>query len=544
MSPPLLTIIIPTYNRADYLERLLAVLKQELINLEPLVRVLVSDNASTDRTPKVTETVAKNWEALIVQRHSINLGPEGNFCSCLPRVETQYCWILGDDDVPVSGTLRSVLCALSNCRPDLLYLQSAWFSDAFDANIVNADTRIANKPIDVFDFTRRTNYWLTFISSVVFDVAHYKRLAPNGPTEEFMGTSLVQLHWVFLLLRHGSKFLISNGPVIKATGSNSGGYSLAHVFGVNLPRLIDLSLGSSSKLGGIIKQSNALSNLPRLLYTVRFAHLGDFKLESLPPEFLDRGKGQGLTKLLYRILLVGSPVASNLARRLLQAQGKALEWRLAVRVRLRHLGQCSGWIADGLCRRVRVAFAWTRGVFWGLRCGSAERHPVFIGPHGQFLGLRGVRLHGRLTLGIRCRIELYHRYGDQQLHPLLWIGANVSMENDCHIGVIDRVELHDGVMLASRVYISDHAHGNTDESILDVRPVLRPLYSKGPVIIERNAWIGEGAAIMPGVRIGEGAIVGANAVVTRDVPPRTVVGGVPARIIKAVLGAAPAPGRS
>ncbi len=544
MSLPLLTIIIPTYNRADYLERLLAVLREELVDLDSLVRVLVSDNASTDRTPNVIEAVARSWEALIVQSHSINLGPDGNFCSCLLRVETQYCWILGDDDVPVSGTLRSVLHALSKCRPDLLYLQSAWFSDAFGADIVNADPGIANKPIDVFDFTRRTNYWLTFISSVVFDFAHYKRLAPNGPTEEFMGTSLVQLHWVLLLLRHGSKFLISNGPVIKATGSNSGGYSLVHVFGVNLPRLVDLSLGANSKLGGIIKQSNALSNLPRLLYTVRFAHLGDFKLESLPPDFLDKGKGQGLTKLLYRTLLVGSPMASNLARRLLQSQGKALEWCLAVRARLRHLGRCGAWIADGLYRRVRIAFAWTRGVFWGMRCDSAERHPVFIGPHGQFLGLRGVRLHGRLTLGIRCRIELYHRYADQQFHPTLWIGANVSMENDCHIGVVNRVELHDGVMLASRVYISDHAHGDTDKSILEMRPVLRPLYSKGPVIVGRNAWIGEGAAIMPGVRIGEGAIVGANAVVTRDVPPGAVVGGVPARIIKIVSGATPASVRS
>lgn len=540
----LLTIAIPTYNRCEYLRQLVPALWSQVNAYRDLVDIIVSDNASTDDTAAVMATLREKGCDFRYIRRPANIGMDGNFTETLATVETRYCWLLGDDDVPVSGTLPSVLEALSQVQPDLLYLQSAWFPNAFDAHIPDADTSIPSEPIDVFEFTRRTNYWLTFISSVIFDLARYRCLAPEGPGAEFRGTMLAHLHWVFLLLRYGSRFLVSNGPVIKATGNNSGGYSLAHVFGVNLPRLVDLSLGSSSTLGGIIKQSNALSNLPRLLYTVRFAHLGDFKLESLPPEFLGKGKGQGLTKLLYRTLLVGSPGASNLASRLLQAQGKALEWRLAVRARLRHLGQCGGWIADGLCRRVRIAFAWTRGVFWGLRCDSAERHPVFIGPHGQFLGLRGVRLHGRLTLGIRCRIELYHRYADQQLHPLLWIGANVSMENDCHIGVIDRVELHDGVMLASRVYISDHAHGNTDKSILDMRPVLRPLYSKGPVIIERNAWIGEGAAIMPGVRIGEGAIVGANAVVTRDVPPRTVVGGVPARIIKAVLGAAPAPGRS
>jgi acetyltransferase-like isoleucine patch superfamily enzyme len=58
------------------------------------------------------------------------------------------------------------------------------------------------------------------------------------------------------------------------------------------------------------------------------------------------------------------------------------------------------------------------------------------------------------------------------------------------------------------------------------------VFSKGPVIIEDGVWIGEGACVLPGVRVGRFAIVGANAVVTRDVPPYTVVGGVPARPIR------------
>ena len=52
---------------------------------------------------------------------------------------------------------------------------------------------------------------------------------------------------------------------------------------------------------------------------------------------------------------------------------------------------------------------------------------------------------------------------------------------------------------------------------------------KGKITIEKDAWIGTGVVILPDVTIGEGAVVGANAVVTKDVPPYTVVGGIPAK---------------
>ena len=88
-------------------------------------------------------------------------------------------------------------------------------------------------------------------------------------------------------------------------------------------------------------------------------------------------------------------------------------------------------------------------------------------------------------------------------------------------------------MLTGRyVYISDNSHGKNIESELNTPPSLRPLYAKGPVVIGNNVWIGESARILSGVTIGDGAIIGANAVVTHDVPSGAVVGGVPAKVIK------------
>ena len=80
--------------------------------------------------------------------------------------------------------------------------------------------------------------------------------------------------------------------------------------------------------------------------------------------------------------------------------------------------------------------------------------------------------------------------------------------------------------------ICDNNHGTTDFDTLHEAPIKRKLYTKGPVIIGNNVWIGDKATILGGVTIGDGAVIAANSVVTKDVPAYSVVGGNPARVIK------------
>lgn len=82
--------------------------------------------------------------------------------------------------------------------------------------------------------------------------------------------------------------------------------------------------------------------------------------------------------------------------------------------------------------------------------------------------------------------------------------------------------------------ITDNSHGETDYDSLKMPPIKRPITSKGPVIIGNNVWIGDKATILPGVTIGDGSVIAANAVVTKDVPPYSVVGGNPAIVLKLV----------
>lgn len=91
------------------------------------------------------------------------------------------------------------------------------------------------------------------------------------------------------------------------------------------------------------------------------------------------------------------------------------------------------------------------------------------------------------------------------------------------------VKIGKDVMIAPEVFIysRNHAHDRIDI------PIAQQGYEEErPVTIEDDVWIGARATVLPGVTIGKGAIVGAAAVVTRDVPPYTIVGGNPARVLK------------
>lgn len=132
------------------------------------------------------------------------------------------------------------------------------------------------------------------------------------------------------------------------------------------------------------------------------------------------------------------------------------------------------------------------------------------------------------------RIEAFTRHNGVQFNPKIEIGNNVSINFDCHIGCINRIVIGNGVLIASKVFITDHSHGDTTKDDILISPSERKVHSKGEVIIEDNVWIGEGVAILPNVRIGENSIIGANTVVTKSFPRNSVIGGIPGKLIKII----------
>ena len=117
----------------------------------------------------------------------------------------------------------------------------------------------------------------------------------------------------------------------------------------------------------------------------------------------------------------------------------------------------------------------------------------------------------------------------QNFEPKIVIGNRVTATASLTLGAHEAIIIEDDVMFAGNVHLTDGFHGfeNVDEPYK-----YQPITRIAPIVIKRGCWIGQNAVILPGVTIGEMCIIGANSVVNRDIPARSIAVGVPARVIR------------
>jgi acetyltransferase-like isoleucine patch superfamily enzyme len=123
--------------------------------------------------------------------------------------------------------------------------------------------------------------------------------------------------------------------------------------------------------------------------------------------------------------------------------------------------------------------------------------------------------------------------------------SRIKIGRDSLIGEYSVIRGQGGVEIGDRVYTSPFTQLIAVNHVFDDprRPFVEQGITAEGIVIEDDVWLGAGAVITDGVRVGKGAVVAAGAVVTKDVPPHTVVGGVPAKIIKAIDGSKSDPER-
>lgn len=142
------------------------------------------------------------------------------------------------------------------------------------------------------------------------------------------------------------------------------------------------------------------------------------------------------------------------------------------------------------------------------------------------LGGESIGIGARVWVDGGSRIEAHN---SQRGTERILIGDDTYIGPHCHITAAKSVKIGRGVLIASRVYITDHDHdfSNPLEQMRSHRRLL-----VAPVIIHDNAWLGEGVMILKGVEIGANSVIGAGSVVTKPVPANSVAVGNPARVIR------------
>jgi acetyltransferase-like isoleucine patch superfamily enzyme len=109
------------------------------------------------------------------------------------------------------------------------------------------------------------------------------------------------------------------------------------------------------------------------------------------------------------------------------------------------------------------------------------------------------------------------------------IGAGSHIQTRCQLsGYVEEIRIGRGVEIAPYCAFYPYDHGMDPASPIRVQP----LTSKGPIVIGDNAWLGTGVIVLSGVHIGQGAVIAAGSVVTRDIPENAIATGAPARVVK------------
>lgn len=180
-----------------------------------------------------------------------------------------------------------------------------------------------------------------------------------------------------------------------------------------------------------------------------------------------------------------------------------------------------------------------RGVEWVGEITPGTRRAARFGgfgeascigfPQATVLGERSIHIGRETLIGRHVTLTVGYGADDPNLPARgLGIGDRCVLGARCTITAHLSIEIADDVWFGQDVFVSDASHGYQDPEV----PVGRQLGAHQPVSIGSGSWIGHGAIVLPGARVGRNVVVGAGSVVRGDVPDHAVVAGVPARVVR------------
>lgn len=184
--------------------------------------------------------------------------------------------------------------------------------------------------------------------------------------------------------------------------------------------------------------------------------------------------------------------------------------------------------------KIRLLYHWIYS-FWVSSFFNSIGKYSRIRPMSFLKGGKYITIGSNVYIGKNSVLTAWDKYQNNESCPEITIGDGTLIGEYCHISAINKIEIGKNVLTGRWLTIVDNSHGVSSIEMVVIPPLFRDLYSKGSVIIEDNVWIGDKVTILAGVKIGKGSIIGANAVVTNDIPENSIAGGNPARLIKLMI---------
>jgi len=322
---PLVTIAIPTYNRASSLKKLLdRIFAENNHLLGNVLFVWVSDNASTDVTKEVLASY-KGRSGFDYISNPENIGADLNIASCFASCITEYIWILGDDDLPMPGCVSNVVATLRVQRPNLFYIPAKWVNEI---EMRDGCHEIKNYKVgfgSARNIATRSHIYITFLSSwIVRRAAYVSR--PDSDIKRLVGTNLVQLEWHFLLLEQIGNYAWAENEWIVATAGNSGGYSVLNIFHHNFNKIVLGRFSQDRDLRLFYADSMKMLFIPGLIWNMRFESAGEFSSCSVPDmsdTIRDIYRQQWLMRVLVGQIGLASPRVARFAKIAASVLGRA-----------------------------------------------------------------------------------------------------------------------------------------------------------------------------------------------------------------------------
>lgn len=281
LAVPLLSITIPTYNRAPFLAELLGVLLPQLRD-EPRAELVVSDNASTDETSELIARMEQLGLRLRHLRNAQNIGSDANFLQCLEEARGKYVWVLGDDDLLTPGAVGQLLSLLEQAeapdslgRPqdfDLVYLSSFGFSGRYTApsrgQVEDRLGRFAEVVTSGPYFLEKVNALVGLISAIIINKERLAAL-PHPPIASLCDTNLIQVGWIFPLLHRRCRVLYVWQRLLAYRSFNSTGWGVCEVFGLRLHSIASRYFRYEPALGNALRNGTLRYWLSDKIFSIR-----------------------------------------------------------------------------------------------------------------------------------------------------------------------------------------------------------------------------------------------------------------------------------